>query len=399
MVKRIPRYLCILVAALALCPAYAGRAEALSVSMKGEEVWQLKLRLFDLGYLHTVDKLSKEYTEEFARVVGNFQEASGLARTGVADARTLELAFSSEAVKAPLPEERPTYNTSPDLVLSLPQNLPETDAGGFLTQAGEPFALKDRDAGLWLYISAGMRVEVRRFTQEEGKLEWFEAYVRYRDSGKPESIPSKNDGKHLQDPLHILAGRPDVILAVTDDYYRYRERNDQRVGIVVRDGEIKSDRTYAQRRSRIPSLEVLAMFADGRLKTFASDAYTAQEYIGLGVTDTWAFGPSLVQEGEVPRYYYSDDYRSYKEPRVAIGMMADGSYCALMITGRKEDSRGATFGWMAEKMKEMGAYEAFNLDGGGTAALVFMDELLNHSPNHQDSRALSGLIGFADAPR
>ena len=53
-------------------------------------------------------------------------------------------------------------------------------------------------------------------------------------------------------------------------------------------------------------------------------------------------------------------------------MIAPGSCCALVITGRKEGSKGAYFGWMAEKRLEMGAQEALNLDGGGTSALVFM---------------------------
>ena len=155
-----------------------------------------------------------------------------------------------------------------------------------------------------------------------------------------------------------------------------------------------ADRTYEQDRSRIPSLEVMAEFEDGTLKTFASDAYTAQQYLDMGVTDTWSFGPALVQEGEVPRYFYSKDYRSYREPRCAFGMVGPNEYCALIITGRKDGSRGASFGWMAEKMAAMGAIEALNLDGGGSVALVFMGELLNKSENHQSNRAVSGMIGF-----
>ena len=77
-----------------------------------------------------------------------------------------------------------------------------------------------------------------------------------------------------------------------------------------------------------------------------------------------------------------------------MGMVKPGKYCALVITGRKEGSRGATFGWMAEKMLAMGAVEALNLDGGGTTALVFLGELLNKSEKNQTSRAVSGLIAF-----
>ena len=45
-------------------------------------------------------------------------------------------------------------------------------------------------------------------------------------------------------------------------------------------------------------------------------------------------------------------------------------------------------------MQAMGAVEALNLDGGGTAAMVFDGELLNHSESNQTTRAVTGLIGF-----
>jgi exopolysaccharide biosynthesis protein len=238
-----------------------------------------------------------------------------------------------------------------------------------------------------------MRVEISRFYQASGQIEWFEAYVIYRDGGKPFSVESKRDGAALESPL-TLAEEAGAVFAINDDFYRYRVNAGERTGIVVRDGKVKADRTYPQDRSRIPSLEVLALFGAGKMQAFASDAFTGAEYVAMGVTDTWAFGPALTQGGEVPRYFYSDDYRTYREPRCALGMVRPGEYCALVVTGRKDGSRGATFGWMAEKMLAMGAIEALNLDGGGTTALVFQGELLNHAVEHQDSRAVSGLIAF-----
>lgn len=400
MKKAFERPIIIVLAVALLCGALPFSAFTLETSLKegsrGQEVLDLKIRLFDLGYIKSLKDVSNRYTADTAEKVKKFQLQNSLPQTGEADLDTLGAIYSPQAAKAPLPDDRPMYNLLPDTV---PQanfpDMPALDEAGFLASSGDPYIYNDRDMGIWRYISSSLRVDIVRYYQSEGEIEWFEVYVSFAHGGKPVSVESRKDGAAFQSPL-TLAKESQAVCAITDDFYRYRVKYKQRPGIVVRDSAVKSDRTYEQDRSRIPSLEVLAMFGDGTLKTFASDAYTAREYIDMGVTDTWAFGPSLVQEGEVPRYFYSKDYRSYREPRCAFGMLEPGKYCALVITGRKTGSRGAYFGWMAEKMREMGAKEALNLDGGGTAALIFQGEILNHSEKNQSSRQVSGLIAFRE---
>lgn len=360
----------------------------------GDRVKALKVRLFDLGYLQSVKNITDRYSDDTAGYVQEFQFLNDLPETGIADAKTLEKLYAEGAIKAPLSPDRPSYNIDPDYTFSItPPNLPPLDSRGFLLAGGNPYVYQNRESGFWLYLSDQIKVTITRHYQTAKHIEWFEVYVSYKEAGKPFTVESKRNGAVLESPIK-LAEQAGAVVAINDDFYSYRLKYKQRTGIVVRDGEIKADRTYTQDRSRIPSLEVMALFEDGRLKTFASDAYTAQEYLDMKVTDTFAFGPALVQEGEVPRYFYSKDYRSYVEPRTAIGMVGENEYCALIITGRKDGSRGANFGWMAEKMYAMGAREALNLDGGGTVALVFMGELLNKSEKNQSTRSVSGLIAF-----
>ncbi|NLC32500.1 MAG: hypothetical protein GX781_04305 [Clostridiales bacterium] len=369
------------------------QAASLAQGDRGPTVKDLKIRLFDLGYLRTVKDADERYSAQIKDLMAQFQAANGLPVTGIADPLTLERVYSDSAIKAPLPPNRPLYNIEPDARPALdPEVLPPLDIKGYLA-GGDPFVYQDREAGLWFYLSQRIKVSITRFYQTQGQIEWFEVYVSYRDEGKPFSIASAREGAARESPLK-LAEEAAAIVAINDDFYHYRVNKGLRTGIVVRQSQAMTNSTYKQNRSRIPSLEVMALFEDGTLKTFASDAHTAQGYIDMGVTDTWAFGPALVQEGEVPRYFYSKDYRSYIDPRSAIGMIDEGVYCALVITGRKEGSRGAAFGWMAEKMAAMGAREALNLDGGGSSTLVFMGEMLNKSASHQTSRSVSGLIGF-----
>ncbi|MGI6725279.1 MAG: phosphodiester glycosidase family protein [Christensenellales bacterium] len=377
-----------------LLPGSLAEGQALKEGSKGKAVSALHMRLFDLGYLGSVKKAGDRYNKTTTAAVISFQAANGLETSGLADAATQDRLYAPGAVKAPLPEGRPLYNIVPDAAPPLPVELmPLTDDEGFLPPGSAHFLYENREDGVWCYLSDRLCVHIIRCYQAEGQLEWFEAYVQAREGVGPISLASKRDGKIVEPPLKI-AQRENVFFAITDDFYYYRAANNERTGVIIRDGVIRGEKTVAHTHNRFPTLDVLALFEDGSMRTFASDAHTAREYLDMGVTDTWAFGPTLVQEGEVPRYFYSQDYQSYREPRCALGMIGPGEYCALMVTGRKTSSKGATLGWMAEKMLAMGAVEALNLDGGGTAAIIFNGQLINRSELKQSTRSVSGLIAF-----
>jgi len=64
-----------------------------------------------------------------------------------------------------------------------------------------------------------------------------------------------------------------------------------------------------------------------------------------------------------------------RHPRTAAGLSQDGRYLYLVvIDGRQNDySVGATTAETADWLKRLGAYNALNLDGGGSTALVMTD--------------------------
>lgn len=115
----------------------------------------------------------------------------------------------------------------------------------------------------------------------------------------------------------MLEVRKDIALTVTDGFFRCRERKGQRVGIVVRDGEVKSGRTFSRNCTRIPFLRRWRCLG----RQVPNLCLRRPQRPGVyrhGGADTWAFGPALVREGEVPRYFCSRDYRSYREIRCAL---------------------------------------------------------------------------------
>lgn len=57
-------------------------------------------------------------------------------------------------------------------------------------------------------------------------------------------------------------------------------------------------------------------------------------------------------------------------PRTAIGIKEDGSVFAVVIDGRRVQSKGVTLADLAKVMKDFGAVEAMTFDGGGSSTMV-----------------------------
>jgi len=97
-------------------------------------------------------------------------------------------------------------------------------------------------------------------------------------------------------------------------------------------------------------------------------------------------GPLLVRDGQVVAddeegfsagaAQFDSDITEGRHPRAALG--CDGErVIALACDGRADDEAGLTIGELAEAMAGLGAREALNLDGGGSASLVCGGSLRN----------------------
>jgi len=113
------------------------------------------------------------------------------------------------------------------------------------------------------------------------------------------------------------------------------------------------------------------------------------------IVNAFTFGPALVKEGELlttdPEYKYNPNG---KEPRAAIGQLGKLSYVMVIAEGRGE-SVGVTHQGLADFMYSLGCMEAYNLDGGGSAAMVYNGEYYNDLSSSE--RSLSDMIYFASA--
>lgn len=79
-------------------------------------------------------------------------------------------------------------------------------------------------------------------------------------------------------------------------------------------------------------------------------------------------GAILVQNGVIPSSFSHNIHGV--QPRTAIGFTADKSTMIMVaVDGRQSQSRGMTMQEMAKLMKDLGAHDALNLDGGGSTTM------------------------------
>lgn len=86
-------------------------------------------------------------------------------------------------------------------------------------------------------------------------------------------------------------------------------------------------------------------------------------------------GPVLLQYGEVKitnneELKFAGKAIEDKHPRTAMGYTKDGKLIILMIEGRNAVAHGATLGQEAQILKDLGCWEALNLDGGGSSCML-----------------------------
>ena len=183
----------------------------------------------------------------------------------------------------------------------------------------------------------------------------------------------------VQDPMEIDAAA-NAILAISGDLYAY-----QPSGFLMRNGELyKADYTYC---------DICVLFSDGRMDTFAKNAYNINDILSQDPLQVWNFGPSLLDEnGKVKTYYEVPTAVGYPNPRSAIGYYTPGHYCFVLVDGRQEGySAGMRIPDLARVFEDLGCTCAYNLDGGGSALMTFLHERYSRQSNGA-GREISDLI-------
>jgi exopolysaccharide biosynthesis protein len=172
-------------------------------------------------------------------------------------------------------------------------------------------------------------------------------------------------GKNVTESTSDMAEANNAVLAVNGDYYGVQEK-----GYVIRNGVVYRDKAGTE--------DVLCIYADGSMKIIDPSTVTAQELVEQGVWQAFSFGPGLVEDGEIAVSEKDEVGRAKaSNPRTAIGIIDELHYLFVVSDGRTEESAGLSLYELASFLQKLGATTAYNLDGGGSSAMVFQGELIN----------------------
>jgi exopolysaccharide biosynthesis protein len=107
-------------------------------------------------------------------------------------------------------------------------------------------------------------------------------------------------------------------------------------------------------------------------------------------------GPTLVKNGKVSLTTtieeFGSDVAGGRAPRTALGTMKNGHILLVVVDGRQKHSIGMTLAELAAFMRELGAVEAMNFDGGGSSEIVVNGEVMNSPSDGCERRVGDALI-------
>lgn len=162
------------------------------------------------------------------------------------------------------------------------------------------------------------------------------------------------------------------ILAISGDNYGAQE-----AGYVLRNGRtFRSTKSSSNLGSNPRKLaEDLAIYRDGTFEIFDEKTTDLQTIADKGAWQVFSFGPGLVKNGELAVTEDSEvdsilkNGASTKCQRLSVGIIAPLHYCFVVCDGRSTESTGFSLFDMAKIMKDLHCYQAYNLDGGGSATM------------------------------
>ena len=182
------------------------------------------------------------------------------------------------------------------------------------------------------------------------------------------ALAQNSYGTNVTAKTSVTAAENNAILAINGDYYGANSS-----GYVIRNGVVYRD--SARDNS---SNGDLAIYKDGSFKIIYENQVSADQLVQDGVVNLLAFGPSLVEDGEISVGTNAEVGQAMaSNPRTAIGIIDENHYIIVVSDGRTSESKGLSLYQMAEVMKSYGVKTAYNLDGGGSSTLYFNGQVIN----------------------
>ena len=215
------------------------------------------------------------------------------------------------------------------------------------------------------YSDENIQVEITEYEYLDTAI--YVADVQIDDLSNLYSVFAQNAyGKNVTEKTSEMAAGSDAVLAINGDYYGARNS-----GYVIRNGTLY--------RESASGSEVLAVMNDGSFEIVSDSEISAEQLLESGAVQVYSFGPGLIVDGEIS-VSLNDEVGKAKasNPRTAICEIEPLHYLFVVSDGRTEESEGLSLYELAAFLETLGVKNAYNLDGGGSSSMVFMDEIVNN---------------------
>lgn len=243
------------------------------------------------------------------------------------------------------------------------------------------------------FTENGYRDDTIIVEMEKQRMYDSDVFIAYVKIATPSQLRTAVAGKKIgatsTNHTSKISANYNGIVAINGDYF-----TKTKAGYIVRMGQ-----TYREKTSKNMDLLLIDEMGDFHLLLRGHDNQKNELAVFLSehtIVNGFFFGPALVKDGEkleIPSGYQFDP--SNKNPRAGIAQLDTLTYALVVVNGRTEASSGVTMAEFADVMAQLGAQQAYNLDGGNSATLAFNGEVYNDKP--QAERSVTDIIYFASA--
>ena len=193
------------------------------------------------------------------------------------------------------------------------------------------------------------------------------AHVKIADPSQLRTAMAGRYGTTATVRPSTLAQRVNAVLAVNGDFFNFIS-----FGYLVRQGRLYRDMTNE-------SYDVLIIDENADFHILVDPTPEQTHGFAGTIINSFNFGPALVKDGEIVHTTKRLNVGMDKETqRMGIGQVGPLTYICVATEGpEQKGSDGLTIPEFAQLMKDLGAVQAYNLDGGSSSAMILGGEKIN----------------------
>ncbi len=244
------------------------------------------------------------------------------------------------------------------------------------------------DPAWWHYEDPSITADYEMVTSKEWKVTYYAVRVKIANGSQLRTAAANSFDKKGVAPIQTISRRMNAVAAINGDFYSGNAGR-----YVLRQGQVFRDHMNAGQ-------DLLLIDEDGDFHIVLADEHPEEMdktvIGGKRVNNAICFGPALIRDGEIVVDVSRAQDQSHPialEHRAAICQTGPLEYMIITVWHWGFTLEGfADFLASFEDVKQ-----AYNLDGGMSARIVFMGELRNKSSEGQ--RSLPDIIYFASAYR